>query len=200
MKITKNKLEQIIKEEIESLSFISEGLNFHKENEIGIDENIFRPGSKKFFQLFREVRALSKVGAYVLNEEESHLINETDIGEFGIYEGEEVPLDFPMLIEEELDEAKKKKKKKNPPLNKPSRNTGGGKKYKVFVRAPGGGIRKVTFGDKKGGLTGNWNDPKARKAFADRHNCAEKKDKTKAGYWACRAHKYFGNNVPGRFW
>jgi hypothetical protein len=183
MKITKNKLEQIIKEEIESLSFISEGLNFHKENEIGIDENIFRPGSKKFFQLFREVRALSKVGAYVLNEEESHLINETDIGEFGIYEGEEVPLDFPMLIEEELDEAKKKKKKKNPPL-----------------RAPGGGIRKVTFGDKKGGLTGNWNDPKARKAFADRHNCAEKKDKTKAGYWACRAHKYFGNNVPGRFW
>ena len=27
-----------------------------------------------------------------------------------------------------------------------------------------------------------------------------KKGKTKAGYWACRAHKHFGKNVPGRFW
>jgi len=26
------------------------------------------------------------------------------------------------------------------------------------------------------------------------------KDKTKAGYWACRAHKDFGKNVSGRFW
>ena len=81
------------------------------------------------------------------------------------------------------------------------RNTGGGKKYKVFVRdKKTGNIRKVTFGDKKGGLEGNWNNPKARASFAKRHRCAEKNDKTKPGYWACRAHKYFGNNVPGRFW
>ena len=80
-------------------------------------------------------------------------------------------------------------------------NSGGGKKYKVFVRNPKtGGIKKVTFGDKKGGLKGNWNNPEARASFAKRHKCAEKKDKTKAGYWACRAHKYFGKNVPGRFW
>lgn len=193
MKLSKKTLHKIIQEELDNFEpTISEGLRFHKENKIGINENIFRPGSSKFFGLFREVRRLSSLGKYKLTEEESYFINETDIGEFAIFEGEKVPLDFPIL--------EKKKKKKNPPLNKPSRNSGGGKKYKVFVRAPGGGIRKVTFGDKKGGLTGNWNDPKARKAFADRHNCAEKKDKTKAGYWACRAHKYFGNNVPGRFW
>ena len=106
-----------------------------------------------------------------------------------------------MQNEVELEEAKKKKTKKKPKLNKPMRNTSGGKKYKVFVRNPKtGNIKKVTFGDKKGGLEGNWNDPEARASFAKRHKCAEKKDKTKAGYWACRAHKYFGKNVPGRFW
>ena len=184
---------------------LTEGVNFHLEHNIPITENIFRKGTEKYFDLFREVRELSKNGKYQLNEEEVEIIEETEIGEFGLFEGKVVPLDFPMLIEEDfemLDEKKKKKKKKkNPPLNKPSLNSGGGKKYKVFVRnKKTGGIKKVTFGDKKGGLKGNWNNPEARASFAKRHKCAEKKDKTKAGYWACRAHKYFGKNVPGRFW
>ena len=143
------------------------------------------------------------MGGYEPQDHELELL-ESDIGQYGLYEGEKIPLDTPMLNEVELEEAKKKKKKakkKNPPLNKPTRNTGSGKKYKVFVRNPKtGNIKKITFGDKKGGLEGNWNDPVARKNFANRHRCAEKTDKTKAGYWACRAHKYFGKNVPGRFW
>tara|TARA_A100001515_G_C4591958_1_gene216293 strand:- start:6683 stop:7264 length:582 start_codon:yes stop_codon:yes gene_type:complete len=193
MKITESKLKSIIEEEINNL--LSEGLKFHLTNKISIDENIFRPGSKKYFELFTEVRKLSKEGLYNLNEEEKYWINETDIGEFALYEGKKVPLDFPLPLEE------KKKKKKDPPLNKPSVNTGSGKKWKVFVRDPKtGNVKKVTFGDKKGGLKGNWNDPEARASFAKRHKCAEKKDKTKAGYWSCRAHKYFGKNVPGRFW
>ena len=49
-------------------------------------------------------------------------------------------------------------------------------------------------------MTAKWNDPGARKSFAARHQCDKKKDKTKAGYWACRAHKDFGKNVSGRFW
>jgi len=49
-------------------------------------------------------------------------------------------------------------------------------------------------------MTAKWNDPEARKSFAARHQCEKKKDKTKAGYWACRAHKDFGKNVSGRFW
>jgi hypothetical protein len=99
-----------------------------------------------------------------------------------------------------MSEAKKKKKKKDPPIGKPMKNTGGGKKYKVYVRGPSGRIKKITYGDSKGGLKGNWNNAEARKNFASRHNCADKKDRTKAGYWACRAHKDFGTNVPGRFW
>ena len=186
-------LKQIIREEMDNL--LSEGLKFHLNNKIRVNENIFRPGSDKYFELFAEVRELSKNGLYKLDENEKYWINETDIGEFALYEGQKVPLDFPLPLDE------KKKKKKNPPLNKPTRNTGGGKKYKVFVRdKKTGNIKKVTFGDSKGGLSGNWNDPKARASFAKRHRCAEKNDKTKPGYWACRAHKYFGKNVPGRFW
>ena len=186
-------LKQIIREEMNNL--LSEGLKFHLKNKIRVNENIFRPGSDKYFELFAEVRELSKNGLYKLDENEKYWINETDIGEFALYEGQKVPLDFPLPLDE------KKKKKKNPPLNKPTRNTGGGKKYKVFVRdKKTGNIKKVTFGDSKGGLSGNWNDPKARASFAKRHRCAEKNDKTKPGYWACRAHKYFGKNVPGRFW
>ena len=186
-------LKHIIREEMDNL--LSEGLKFHLNNKIRINENIFRPGSDKYFELFAEVRKLSKNGLYKLDENEKYWINETDIGEFALYEGQKVPLDFPLPLDE------KKKKKKNPPLNKPTRNTGGGKKYKVFVRdKKTGNIKKVTFGDSKGGLSGNWNDPKARASFAKRHRCAEKNDKTKPGYWACRAHKYFGKNVPGRFW
>ena len=186
-------LKQIIREEMGNL--LSEGLKFHLNNKIRINENIFRPGSDKYFELFAEVRELSKNGLYKLDENEKYWINETDIGEFALYEDQKVPLDFPLPLDE------KKKKKKNPPLNKPTRNPGGGKKYKVFVRdKKTGNIKKVTFGDSKGGLSGNWNDPKARASFAKRHRCAEKNDKTKPGYWACRAHKYFGKNVPGRFW
>jgi hypothetical protein len=176
-------------------TIISEALQYHIDHKVGVDKNVFRPGSERFLSLFKEARDLYNAGQYELSESEKYYILETDIGEYALYEGEMVPLDMPMPIEEA-----KKKKKKNPPLNKPSLNTGGGKKWKVFVRSKSGGIKKVTFGDKKGGLKGNWNDPEARASFAKRHKCAEKKDKTKAGYWSCRAHKYFGKNVPGRFW
>lgn len=192
-------LKQIIREEISNL--LSEGVKFHLENKIPVNENIFRPGSTKYFELFAEVRKLSKNGLYKLDENEKYWINETDIGEFAFYGNKKVPLDFPIPLEERKKRKKSSKKKKNPPLNKPTLNTGGGKKYKVFVRDPkSGNIRKITFGDRKGGLKGNWNSAEARASFAKRHKCAEKKDKTKAGYWACRAHKYFGKNVPGRFW
>ena len=168
---------------------------FHKVNNISIIENVFRVGSEAYVDLFSEAKKLYAKGLYELKEGEEEVFS-TDICEWALYNGHKIPLDCPMINESYLDETKKK-----PKLNKPTRNTGGGKKYKVFVRNPKtGGIKKVTFGDKKGGLEGNWNDPKARASFAKRHKCAQKKDKTKAGYWACRAHKYFGKNVPGRFW
>ena len=177
---------------------LKENLEFHLENNITMDKSVLRFGSDSHIKLIKETKQLWEQGRYFATTEEKELF-QTDIGEYSLFEGKTVALDVPMLNEDILDE-KKKKKKKNPPLNKPSLNAGSGKKWKVYVRSKSGGVKKVTFGDKKGGLKGNWNDPEARKSFAARHKCADKKNKTKAGYWACRAHKYFGKNVPGRFW
>jgi hypothetical protein len=79
------------------------------------------------------------------------------------------------------------KKKKNPPLGKPKR--GGSKKFYVYVRNPKTKkIKKVSFGQV--GMSAKINDPKARRAFAARHNCDQKTDKTKASYWSCRLPRY----------
>ena len=82
---------------------------------------------------------------------------------------------------------KKKKKKKDPPLNKPER--GGSKAYFVYVRDPKTKkIKKVSFGS--GGLRAKIKNKQARNAFAARHKCSTKKDRTKAGYWSCNLPRY----------
>jgi hypothetical protein len=87
-------------------------------------------------------------------------------------------------ISESLDEAKKKK---DPPLNKPKR--GGSKAYYVYVRDPKTKkIKKVSFGS--GGLRAKIKNKEARKRFAARHNCKNKKDRTTAGYWSCNLPRY----------
>ena len=88
-------------------------------------------------------------------------------------------------------EAKKKKAKKkdNRPIGKPMRSSSGGKAYKVYVKDPKTKkIKTVRFGS--GGLRAKINDSKARAAFAARHKCSSKKDRTKAGYWSCRLPRY----------
>jgi len=88
---------------------------------------------------------------------------------------------FPEKLNESTD-------KKHPALNKPKR--GGSKKFYVYVRDPKTKrIKKVSFGDTTG-LSAKINNPKARQAFAKRHDCANKKDKTKASYWSCRLPRY----------
>ncbi len=94
-------------------------------------------------------------------------------------------------ISESLNEAKKKKAKKkdNKPIGKPMRSSSGGKAYKVYVKDPKTKkIKTVRFGS--GGLRAKINDSKARAAFAKRHKCSQKKDRTKAGYWSCRLPRY----------
>jgi len=178
---------------------MSESLRFHVNRGKGVDSNVFRPGSDEFFMLFREVRSLSKAGLYTLAESESELIEDTDIGEFGIYEGEVVPLDFPMLYEDNVDEAKYKGKKVD--LNKPKR---GSPKAYVYVNSgkknKDGTIRvkKVKFGSSMPDAMGDSDAAKKRrKSFGDRHNCSDKDDKTKPGYWSCRATKFFGRSISG---
>lgn len=100
---------------------------------------------------------------------------------FGIYEGVTVPLEQPMIEFQE---------EKDPELNSPKRSSGD-KKYVVYVRNPKtGNIKKIEFGDEKGGLTSKINDREAARSFAARHQCDTKNDKMTPGYWACRLPKY----------
>ena len=163
---------------------MSEGMLYHISYEKPLTENVYRPFSTKYFELFKEARELYKKGMLVLSEDEEKMLANTDLGEYGYYNGIKVPLDFPMS-EEQIQEVKHQGKEVQ--LNKPKR--GGTKKFYVYVRKPGGGIKKVSFGDTTG-LKAKINDPKARKSFAARHKCAQAKDKTTANYWSCRLPRY----------
>ena len=291
---------------------ISNNLQYHIDKNISLMENVFRIGSDAHLSMIKEARKLYTRGALDLCEEDEALM-ETHIGEFDLYENEIVPLDLPMLEDEEseddlvyeeesqypnfdldknikyqdtsissgmwrytgteqggkgvyrnlnndqilgfssddfdffnkhlgshfdmseslseveigdivkidatygggkgevenkvgsfvvingksyhesdvevLNEAKKKKKKekKDPPIGKPKR--GGSKAYYVYVRSPKTKkIKKVSFGS--GGLRAKIKNKKARNAFAARHNCKNKKDRTTAGYWSCNLPRY----------
>ena len=163
-------------------SLLSEGLQYHIDKNIPLFETVYRIGSNKHLSLIKEARRLYSRNVISLSEEDEGLIK-THLGEFGVYEGEAVPLDLPMLNEKK----KPKKKKKDPPIGKPKR--GGPKAYYVYVRDPKTKrIKKVTFGS--GGLRAKIRNPKARKAFAARHRCAQAKDRTTARYWSCRLPRY----------
>jgi|TARA_R110000796_G_scaffold195029_1_gene311478 hypothetical protein len=74
-------------------------------------------------------------------------------------------------------------------LNKPMQ--GDVKKFKVYVKNPKGNVIKVNFGHGGSSVKGKAmrirkNNPKARKSFRARHNCANPGPKTKARYWSCR--------------
>jgi len=151
-----------------------------------IESNVFRVGSQKYFEYFRDVREDYKNGSLkeqVVSPFDVELL-ESDLGEYAQYEGANVPLDCPLFEEDKK------------PLNKPMR--GGPKKFYVYVR-DGDSIKKVTFGD-SGKSTGGrvlkvkLNDPGAKKSFVARHKCDQQKDKTSAAYWSCRL-PYYGDQL-----
>jgi len=173
-----------LNESVAPKQILSENLQYHVHNKLPLTENTFRYGSRSFLNLWQEARYLYLREIINVSETDQEILTETNLGEYGIFEGKKVPLDLPM--EELLNEAKKKKKK-DPPIGKPKR--GGSKAYYVYVRDPKTKkVKKVSFGS--GGLKAKINNPKARQAFAARHKCAQKKDKTKAGYWSCRLPRY----------
>lgn len=181
---------------------LSEGMLYHIDLGVGVDRNIFRPGSTEFFSLFREARKLYTEGLYMPKEDELELLQDMDIGEFAIYEGTLVPLDYPIKVgeEEQLEEAEYKGRKVQ--LNKPKRGSGG----RAYVYVNSGKkdkkgrikVRKVSFGSSMPDAMGKGEKArKRRKSFGARHNCSDKKDKTKPGYWSCRATKFFGRSISG---
>ena len=250
-------------------------LQYHLDNGLSLHEHVYRYNSEAFIQLFTEAREAVRNGDIELNEVDQELLETTDIGEYGEYNGMRVPLDLPMVspnynplfeigclidemiendelideatsIDEMIDfdqikelvesiggtinmnklrkavslqnesfdyngfemlkasvdyipEAEYRGKKVQ--LNKPKR--GGSKKFYVYVKNPKtGNVKKVSFGDT--GLSVNLKQRGARASFAARHKCAQKKDKTKAGYWSCNIGRYWkslggGSNFSG-YW
>ena len=74
-------------------------------------------------------------------------------------------------------------------LNKPMQ--GDVKKFKVYVNNEKGNVIKVNFGHGGSSVKGKAmrirkSNPKARKSFRARHNCANPGSKTKARYWSCK--------------
>jgi hypothetical protein len=176
----------VLNESLVKKDILSENLRYHVDKKLPLTENTFRYGSESFLNLWAEARSLYLREIIHVSDDDKEILLETDLGNFGLYEGKTVPLDLLLLENEELEEAKEKKK--NPPLGKPKR--GGSKKFYVYVRNPKTKkIKKVSFGDTTG-LSAKINNSKARQAFAKRHDCANKKDKTKASYWSCRLPRY----------
>jgi predicted RNase H-like HicB family nuclease len=306
----------VLNESLNAKIIMTENMKYHVDNKLPLTENTFRYGSQAFLDLWAEARYLYSRNAIHVNDDDKEILLETNLGEYGMYEGQRVSLDLLMLEESQMldgyevdffhtkanvyanieissenstfdddiqikgtgkteEEAfedlkqnyeKHKKglyevdkknthkitltfnderlikriqtiptfqkmlapnqikslklgdnelvvnnvalnglermesmglyklkkdineaeKKKNPPIGKPKR--GGSKKFYVYVRDKGK-IKKVSFGDTTG-LSAKINNPEARRAFAARHDCKNKKDKTKASYWSCRLPRY----------
>lgn len=191
MEILKKVIRESLEKEYYSMKLIkeceiSENLKFHLEEKIPLSENIFRVYSESYFDLINEVRHLHRRGLIELNEDDLWFIK-SDLGKKIVLEnGEIIYLDAPYEIEETINEAKHRGK--NVKLNSPFRTPGGPKKFAVYVKSPGGNIKKVTFGDPNLKIK---NANKARaKSFRARHNCDQKKDRTTAGYWSCNVSRY----------
>lgn len=170
-------------------TLISEDLKYHLENNIPLNENVFRIYSDKYFKLINEVRNLYNDGKIELNQDDTWLV-ESDLGKKVLLEnGDEIWLDAPMY-EEEVEELlfEAKHRGKNVKLNSPYRTPGGPKKFAVYVKTPKGTIKKVTFGDPN--LKVRNRNPKAAKSFRARHKCDQKKDRTTAGYWSCSIGRF----------
>lgn len=165
---------------------VSDDLKYHLENGLTLTENVFRIYSESYFNLINEVRNLHRLGFIKLNENDKWIVN-SDLGKSVLLEsGEKVWLDAPFEEPQPINEAIHRGKKVK--LGSPFRTPGGPKKFAVYVKTPGGNIKKVTFGDPNLRIK---NASKGRaKSFRARHKCDQKKDRTTAGYWSCNVSRY----------
>jgi hypothetical protein len=187
-----NIIKRVINEEINHPMILKESvgvskiLKYHLDNRLSLSENVFRIFSPSYFELINEVRNLYNSGSIDVNDEDLWLV-ESNLGEsVTLDNGKTVWLDVPFEIEESINEAIHRGK--NVKLGSPFRTPGGPKKFAVYVKTPGGGVKKVTFGDPN--LRVKNTNKKRAKSFRARHHCDQKKDRTTAGYWSCNVGRY----------
>ena len=177
----------ILNENLQSRVLMTENMQYHIDNKKPLFETTLPYGSKAYLDLWAEARYLYSRGALNVEGIDKEKIVETDLGEYGIFEGQLVPLDMPMPDEDILNEAEYQGRKVT--LNKPMQ--GDIKKFKVYVKNAKGKVVKVNFGF--GGKSAHGkrmvikkNNPERRRSFRARHNCDNPGPRWKPRYWACR--------------
>jgi hypothetical protein len=177
----------ILNESIQSRTLMTENMQYHINNKKPLYETTITYGSSGYINLWAEARYLYLREAIDLTGIDLERITETDLGEYGMFEGQMVPLDMPMPDEELINEAEYQGRKVQ--LGKPMQ--GDVKKFKVFVKNAKGKVVKVNFGF--GGKSAKGKrmvikdkNPKKRAAFRARHNCKNPGPRWKARYWSCK--------------
>jgi hypothetical protein len=167
---------------------ISEGLQYHLDNQIPLNENVYRYGSEEYFNLINEVRSLHKESNIDLSIMDEELVRQS-IGDKGVYEGKDVWLNFPME-EVRLYEAKHNGREVS--LNSPKKSGSQNYVYVTGCLKDKSKVKKITYGS---AMKDKLKDPDRRKAFAARHGCEglSLKDKCTKKYWSCRKPRDFAS-------
>jgi len=89
----------ILNEGMQSRVLMTENMQYHIDNKKPLYETTLPYGSKEYLDLWVEARYLYSRGALNVEGIDKEKITETHLGEYGIFEGQLVPLDMPMLEE-----------------------------------------------------------------------------------------------------
>ncbi len=89
----------ILNEDMQSRVLMTENMQYHIDNKKPLYETTLPYGSKAYLDLWAEARYLYSRGALNVEGIDKEKITETHLGEYGIFEGQLVPLDMPMLEE-----------------------------------------------------------------------------------------------------
>lgn len=168
---------------------VSEGLRYHIDNGIPLTQPVYRKFSEQYFLLLKEARDLFRSGKLIVCADSEWMLD-GNLGKFGEWNGELVPLDFPMAMEDEdrivksAAEYKGRKVQTGKPRNIRKGEPGYGKKQYVVFVMDGDRVKRISFGDAK--LRAKPSNPKARKSFRARHKCQQATDRTSRKFWACR--------------
>ena len=195
MRITKQQLKQIIKEE---LAGVLEGDNLFQNIRAkrARGEAPAKKGDKdypdeKSWKKATKTEAIKEEELTDSEEEELKTIKKELEGASKMHKGQAQRIGktidedreyYEMLSEGEvIEEAEYQGRKVT--LNKPMQ--GDVKKSKVYVKNEKGNVVKVNFGDPD--MKIRKSNPKARKSFRARHKCKTPGPKWKARYWSCKA-------------
>ena len=94
----------MLNENIGAKVIMTENMQYHIDNKKSLTENTFRYGSKAFLDLWAEARYLYSRDAINLSGEDKIIVETTHLGEYGLFEGEMVPLDLVIMEEEKVEE------------------------------------------------------------------------------------------------